>query len=417
MIKVATSTSFVTPQEPCFMGGYGMRTQKSEGVLDELKCTAVLLEIEGSRVVLCDVEILMITSEIVAAVKNRLQEEYGIQPEMVTIATTHTHAGPEIRSERLPMFNEDSDDGFWRRYQDFLKETIFATIAGCFEAELKEADAWYRTVKIEGLYGNRNGIGKPEDKDVTLIVFKNRQEVLAAIVNISCHPTVLGAQNLQISSDLLGYISRGVKERLGVYPLMMQGASGDMSNRNYRQGHDAQELTRTGEGILAQLFASEDLETLSLNKPVIEGYHWEISYPQDKEALRKLQAQIREQMAAENDYDKHKILLSSDYGIDLKLKKDEVTATFDAAVIRLGDIEICKQPGELFSRFGMQIKAASKAKLPLIWGYCDDYGGYLADEGEYGKTYESIMSPMPKGASEEITADLARLMVGETEKK
>ena len=415
MIKVATSTRYVTPLEPCFMGGYGMRRQKSEGVLDELKCTAVLLEIDGSPIVMCDVEILMITSEIVTAVKERLLREYGIQPEMVTIAATHTHAGPEIRSERLHMFDEESDDSFWRRYQDFLKERIFTTIADCFETELREAEAWYRTVKIEGLYGNRNGIGKPEDKDVTLIIFKNEKDVLAAIVNIACHPTVLGAQNLQISSDLLGYISRGVKERLGVYPLMMQGAAGDMSNRNYRQGHDAQELTRTGEGILAQLFASEELELLSLDKPMVEPYHWETSYPVDKEALKKLQMQIRQQMAAEENYDKHKILLSSDYAIDLKLKKEEITANFDAAIIRLGDIEICKQPGEMFSRFGMKIKAASRAKLPLILGYADDYGGYLADEGEYGKTYESIMSPMPKGASEEITDDLAFLMAGETE--
>lgn len=415
MIKVATNTSYVTPQEPCFMGGYGMRRQKSEGVLDDLKCTAILLEIGGKPIVFCDVEILMITNEIVTAVKEKLEEKYGIQPEMVTIATTHTHAGPEIRSERLPMFDEETDDGFWRRYQDFLKEKIFATIADCFEKEPVEVEAWYRTVKIEGLYGNRNGIGKPEDKDVTLIVFKNEKDVEAAIVNIACHPTVLGAQNLQISSDLLGYISRGVKERLGVYPLMMQGASGDMSNRNYRQGHDAQELTRTGEGILAQLFAGEELTPLILSEPVVEEYHWETTYPVDKEALKALQAQIKQQMSTEEDYDKHKILLSSVYAIDLKLKKEEINACFNAAIIRLGDIEICKQPGEMFSRFGMKIKAASKAKLPLIWGYADDYGGYLPDAGEYGKTYESMMSPMPKGASEEVTDDLAWMMAGEME--
>ena len=415
MIKVATSTSYVTPQQPCFMGGYGMRRQKSEGVLDELKCTAILLEINDETVVMCDVEILMITPEIVTAVKEQLEREFGVYPERVTIATTHTHAGPEIRSERLPMFDEETDDGFWRYYQDFLKEKIFATIADCFKKERVEVEAWYRTVKIEGLYGNRNGMDKPEDKDVTLIVFKNNDNVEAAIVNISCHPTVLGAQNLQISSDLLGYISRGVKERLGVYPLMMQGASGDMSNRNYRQGHDAQELARTGEGILAQLFASEELSPLSLSEPMVEEYHWETTYPVDRDALKALQSEIRQQMSAEINYDKHKILLSSDYAIDLKLRKEEITAVFNAAIIRLGDIEICKQPGEMFSRFGMKIKAASKAMLPLIWGYADDYGGYLADEGEYGKTYESIMSLLPKGATEEITDDLAWLMSGEME--
>ena len=49
MINVATSTSYVTPQEACFMGGYGMRKQKSEGVLDDLKCTAILLEISAPQ--------------------------------------------------------------------------------------------------------------------------------------------------------------------------------------------------------------------------------------------------------------------------------------------------------------------------------------------------------------------------------
>lgn len=49
MIKVATSTSYVTPQEPCFMGGYGMRRQKSEGVLDDLKCTAIFWKLKGRQ--------------------------------------------------------------------------------------------------------------------------------------------------------------------------------------------------------------------------------------------------------------------------------------------------------------------------------------------------------------------------------
>ena len=123
MIKVATSTSYVTPQQPCFMGGYGMRRQKSEGVLDELKCTAILLEINDETVVMCDVEILMITPEIVTAVKEQLEREFGVYPERVTIATTHTHAGPEMdlsvyRVHEKPMMASGGT------YQDFLKEDL-----------------------------------------------------------------------------------------------------------------------------------------------------------------------------------------------------------------------------------------------------------------------------------------------------
>ena len=401
MISASTATRVVTPS--------------TEGVLDDLKCTALVLEIDGSTLVLCDVEILLVTAEIAQDVKDRLQAAYGVDPDLVTIAATHTHAGPEMRSERLPVDEETSDDSFWEEYEKFLKDVIYKTISDCFEKGLTPVQAIYRTVEIEGVYGNRNGIGKPEDKDVTLIEFHGKGGVQGAIVNISCHPTVLGAQNLQISGDLLGYISRGVKERVGVFPVMMQGASGDMSNRNYRLGHDAAELRRSGEAILEQLFASSQMEPLHLQQPQVEKYNYHETYRLDTEALSTLRQQLVAQIEAETEYDKHKMLQSSLYAVDVKLKNPEIEANFDATILRVGDVEICKHAGEMFSRFGKQIKAASKARLPLIWGYCGGYSGYMADKDEYGVTYESLMSPLPKGATEKITQDLSDLIAGEKE--
>lgn len=409
MTRVSSVTKTITPAESCYLGGYAMRAERSQGVMDELKCTALVLECGGESVVFCDAEILLINAAISTAVKARLADAFGLKPEFVTIAAIHTHAAPELRAASSRLACGDAEQA--ERYEAFLTARIYETIAEALRAERHEAAASFRTVRVEGFYGNRNGAGKPEDKDVSVVLFRDASvAVRAGVVNIACHPTVLGADNLLISGDLLGYLSDAFFARYGVYPVMMQGAAGDMSNRNYRKGHDRAELIRTGDGIAAQVFADGAFEALTLAEPSSEAYDWHCAYKLDVASWRDLRETTRAAMEAEGDYDKRKILHSSLVGIDAKLAQTEIRADFHASILRLGDVTICRQPGEMFSRFGMRIKAASPAKLPLIWGYADDYFGYMADAGEYGKTYESMMSPLPKGAAEEISAALAAMM-------
>lgn len=412
MLRVSTATSYVTPSEPCYLAGYSMRTEKSAGVLDELKCTVLAIEIDDKVVIGCDVEVLMISKSIADNVKARLAELYGVDPDLVTIAAIHTHAAPEIRVDRIKMHDDSVDPTFWEGYKQFLEDTIVDTVKQAFDKGFEYVRAYYRTVRIDGFYGNRNGIDKPEDKDVTLIKFIGGDgSVKAAAVNISCHPTVLSPKNLLISGDLLGYISRRVKDIFGVYPLMMQGAAGDMSNRNYRQGNDPRELKRTGMGIVRQMFDGEEgYQWLYFTTPSVEKYRYYREYDIDLEEWKTRRAEIEKAMETETNFDKHKIYQSSLFAVDMKINQYHITADYNASILRMGDLCICKMPGELFSRFGKQIKRSSPAKLTVIWGYADDYAGYMADQGEYGRTYESLMSPLPKGGTEQITAEICELI-------
>ncbi len=67
-----------------------------------------------------------------------------------------------------------------------------------------------------------------------------------AVGSFACHSTVLGPDNLLVSSDLAGYVARALEKEWGVYPVIMIGAAGDVSNRLYRQGNDLKELNRVG---------------------------------------------------------------------------------------------------------------------------------------------------------------------------
>ena len=408
MVKAASAQRDITPREACYMGGYGMRTQKSQGVLSPLMCSVLALEVDGTALVLCSLDLLMAPGELVADLKEEIGRKHGVDPLYTTIAAIHTHAAPEMRSARLPAV---TDDGFWERYAPQLREAVLSAVDECFAKGLQTAAAFYSKTAVKGFYGNRNGMEKPEDKDVVMVKFTDsRGAVLGGMVNIACHPTVLGADNLRISGDLLGYIAGAAAKQWGVLPVMMQGAAGDMSNRHYRQGHDAAELERTGGGIVAQLFQNQDFMPLALAAPKARRYVYQTEYDVDRDALEALRQKTLKEAEAAEGYDQRKILMSGVIALDMKLKDPHITVDFQAAVLRLGDFEIIKHPGEMFARFGMKIKAASPAKLPLIWGYADDYSGYMPNAEEYGITYESMMSPLPKGAAEEITENLCRLV-------
>ena len=415
MLRVSTHTNYVTPKEPCYLAGYSMRTKKAVGVLDELKCTALVIQIDEKTVVNVDVEVLMISKSIADNVKARLAEMYGLDPDLITVAAIHTHAAPEIRVDRIKMHDDSVDPSFWNQYKTFLEDTVVESVKACYDKGFNDVQAFARTVQIEGFYGNRNGIDKPEDKDVTIVKFVGENsEVKGAIVNISCHPTVLSPKNLLVSGDLLGFISRRVYDVYGVYPLMMQGAAGDMSNRNYRQGNDPRELKRTGMGIVRQMFGGEEgFDRIYFTTPTVEKYSYYREYDIDVDEWMERREKLVKALETETNFDKHKIYESSLFAVDMKLNTKHIVADYNASIIRMGDLVICKMPGELFARFGMQIKEASPAKLTLIWGYADDYAGYMPDEGEYGITYESMMSPLPKGGTEEITKEICELIAKE----
>ena len=58
---------------------------------------------------------------------------------------------------------------------------------------------------------------------------------MAGCFNIACHATVNDPMSVELTTDIIGYLSRTIEKEWGVSPLMMQGASGDMGNRQYRK--------------------------------------------------------------------------------------------------------------------------------------------------------------------------------------
>ena len=177
-MKVSTYKIEITPSGkffPCYLSGHAIRTEKAVGIMHQLWTNALLLSMDGSKMLWITVELIGLNRDFTDNLRKTISERYDIDRDAIYINYVHTHSAPEYQDVSF-FGGPDAIKG----YMSFVRSCILEATENCFEKELQEVKAYYQTVKIEGCYGNRNGNDKPCDKDVTLIKF----EPTASIVQL-----------------------------------------------------------------------------------------------------------------------------------------------------------------------------------------------------------------------------------------
>lgn len=397
MVEVSAAKYNITPRFPMYMRGYAMRTGKSIGVLDELYCRALCLRIDGETFVWVTLDLCRLEEEISGYMRRVIGAKYSVPMEHIILSTIHTHSGPDV------SFEDEGEDRNRRKadYRSYMVSQVFAAVDECFDRGFLEVTPCMVRGTIDGMYGNRNYKDKPSDKDVNLILFRNANHVVAGIFNMTCHPTVLGIHNMKISSDLLGNIGKLLDEKYNTTFITMQGACGDMGNRQYRQGNDERELKRVCAGIMEQIDAlAGDEQAMELKPVAVKTSQYTVRHSYDTEALKAQLLEDERKLAAAVTEDEKKLLWSGIRHMKRKLEKGGVDVTLKTVIYHLGDLDVVTVPGELFSTFGLQIKAAMEAPMRILWGYANYSAGYIVERDEYGKGYESMQTPFPQGEAE-----------------
>jgi len=90
---------------------------------------------------------------------------------------------------------------------------------------------------------------------------------------------------------------------------------------------------------------------------------------------------------------------------------DHVHIDMNCEIFNLGDLQIVTVPGELNSKLGLQIKAASSKKHCMVIGYANGSVGYIVDEKGFEKDYhEANSTKIPKGEGEKYVAAVCEHM-------
>ena len=398
MLGIIYKITDITPLRPQYLHGHAMRKGKSEGVHDALEAVICWIRVDGVRNLFINGDMIGWDYDFVHEFKKRIMDKCDVAYDHIVLSATHTHSGPVIKAydkESLP------DDEYVREVMDKLVDTAL----DIYDKEEEVSKVIYSKGESRGYYGNRNGKDKYGDNMIHMFEFKDKNDKnLAAFVNISCHSTVNSPKEYRISADLLGNIRRKLTPMLGVTPMMMQGNSGDMSNRLYRKNNDFNELDRICTGIAYEIMIFADREEIILGDEKTRSFTFEVEYDTDRETLNNKLAEFEKKLEVTEEFDARKWIISEIAGFKRKLAVDHVDLKFETTIIRMNDLELVILPCELVSAFGRQIKKTSDAKACIVWGYANGTTTYVVEASEFNGGHDGIATNLPKGKAEEYVA-------------
>lgn len=354
-MRVGHARFDITPPLPTYLGGYRnpSRAEPAAGIHDRIWGTALLLEDDAARqTFLVSLDLVEIEEDMAEEVRNRLADAHGIERDLVLVIATHDHSSTAV------YFRHWWTRSFDQARYDGLLDAIDAAFAECRDG-LRTATASYGRRTVLGHYGNRNHPGEPADNEVTVLSFRDGAgHAFAGVVAWAVHSTVLPGDNDQLTGDLAGAVRERLAPVLGYHPLMLVGAAGDCSNRHQRQGQDFAELDRVSTALAAEIGAITADRDLTLG------------------AVR------------------HRTLVhtveAGDFRVDAR-----------GWVVDAGDLRLIAFPGELGSAFGPRLRAPHP-DLTLVAGYTNGYLSYWMPAEEYGLSFETTSSRIPRGEPERL---------------
>lgn len=353
-MRIGSHRFELTPTGEFHLGGYRhpSRLLPARGIHDGIFGNSLLFDDGIERAFLVSLDLVEIEETMADEVKTLLAGRFGIDPDLVLISATHDHSS--IAEYHREWWTGAFDQG----YYDFLLQAIADSFEACL-ADAREASAVFGRDTVLGFYGNRNHPGEPADNEVIVVKFVDATgQPFCGIVNWAVHSTVLPAENDLLTGDLAGAVSARLRTDFGFFPMMMNGAGGDSSNRHQRQGQDFAELERTADGLAGHIAA------IAVDRPVRLGAirHQSLVHP----------------------------VRNGDFELDAR-----------GWVVDLGDLRLFVFPGELGSAFGPQLKA-THPDLALVCGYTNGYYAYWMPAQEYGLSFETTTSRIPRGEPERL---------------
>ncbi len=413
-MKMGFAAAAITPAMPCQMAGYAT-PREAQGVHDELYARALAFQEDFKPpVVILGLDVLNLDEVVMRVLSERLRP-LGVEKERLLVCCIHTHAsfGGIFDMERginpamTSLLGEARPD---------LVEMLAARSAAAVEKALSDmADVSVAMSKgtMEGqLATNRHAPERPSDQSIFLMEFLRADGKKVLIYNLSCHPTVLNAENRLLSADFAG----GVSARLrGEYDmtLFVNGSAGDMSTRFTRLESSFRECDRFAEvvcGKIRQLRGKSDfvpLTELTLSYRIVSLKAARVEAPDTAQKNYDAAVCNLEAVKAKTD-DRSAIRKAESFveGATVSLIKarhlkqgEQKEVAVQAGLLKVNGCKIVCSPLELFSTLALQLKRRTGVEM---FGYVNALFGYLPDQDAYDeRDYEALMGIFERGAGEE----------------
>jgi hypothetical protein len=402
-------------------------------VHDQLTATALAIETRGQngvidQAVMVSCDLMAIRRKTLEKVRELVRKQApDLDVKKILISTTHTHTAPALTDAEETDLHPYEYMGSWAyripperedvmrqaEYLDFLAERISAAVVeawqarkpGGMSAALGHAVVAHnrRTVYVDGtakMYGNTNDrlfshIEGVSDHSVDMLFFwRDDKRLEGMALNVYCTAQEVASQRY-LSADFWYDARQLLRKKYGVslYVLPLVGAAGDQSPRllwnkkseaAMRQRRKLSSREETARRILRAVENVFDVARNSIQTELPFQHRveraplpvWKVSDQRHAQALATYKA----------GKDRTDKLSNSDYGswctsrailARYAYQKKDPYYKAELHLLRLGDVAVATNPFELYTDYGLRIKARSSAVQTFVVQLTSDCAGYL----------------------------------------
>ncbi len=438
-LQIGWAQGGITPVRPLLILGQ-MYQRISEYVHDPITATALVLENGGEQAILLSLDMTVITDALLNTLQRKLSACPGIDPMALSVNATHTHNASAFHSdfmrddtasvfgeEILPPLDKPDDLLDGEEALEWLTDELVGIIARAWEQRAPGgvssasdyAAVGFNRRPVFGtesiMYGDCSrpdfvGFEGTLDHEAGMLYTWGEAGNLTGIaVNIAC-PSQVYELHRFITADYWGYARRAIRERFGsVYVLPLCGAAGDQAPIDLVQisKHNKQALLDWG-GQSREVFRNFDMTLICqgigarIAEAVGRGYDEAINYieyapvfahsvlafdlrlrlvsREEYEKACDAVADIKRRFSKENPMTMPDVVKGFEPQGDVmrwELQKTTQSVRVLSHVLRIGALAIATNPFELFTEYGLRIKARCKAQQTMLVQLANGLHGYL----------------------------------------
>ena len=373
------------------MGGYGvcMFTKAlcrwSKGVHDPLYATALYFQKGDRAVVLIVADLVGLVGPDLNDIRRRTSDNLSIPYENVIVASTHTHASPDMIGLWGSILPPDS--GRDKSYAAFMRAKAVRAAVMAYENR-EEASLSYAVGTQDALHYNtyQKQISDPYI-DHTITVLKATSpdgRVVATLTNWGCHPTTEGMQNRLFSSDYVGAFYKEMSAGMDGIHMFVNGSIGAAIQPDpaWRRKH----VEGDGQGFR---WADAMGETLATQVKDMMGNAKPVSFDTMEIHSTSIDATMMNGLYR----------FAGNIGLfpfEIPEVGDKISAELTAVV--MGPVRFGSMPGELSPQLGEAIRAELGGEAQVLVGLSQEYLGYVLDREQYDNAmyaYEKMLCVGP----------------------
>lgn len=427
-----------------------------------LETTAVAIEQDGRRVILCGVDIVGIGEPEVTELLDRVAEATGAAPEGILLNWNHTHLAPigggwggECAGPPVP-----ERDARIRRFAEVVQDKVVSVCRLACERLEPARPVWgvgHAELAVNRRERTADGatiLGwNPDelvDNQVTSVQLRRSDEsVLATAVNFGCHPVTTGYDMVVYSADFPGPLRDVVRRTTGGEVVFLQGAGGNVLPKVAFTDSE-QEAEAVGERLglealhsLAGRYAyprrmayrpeRSIMQISSYRRVPAEAGPVALAATMRRVSFPLLPHPSLEEVRAVREEWEAKLAEAQAAGagtggpariawwhLAWARKTEQALLDGSAATsregrihaIRIGDGVIVSGPGEVFSEIGMAVKERSPGRPTLYAGFTNGLIAYFPTAAEYAYGgYEADYSCRGHGNPSHVAPECEQILV------